>query len=197
MTWDIPCSGLWAGLSVIGAVMLIPFALRYSVRGIATPKLLCSSRVASSLMSRVESRDYFDACAFFPKGHHFDIQPEADDARAPRSKSTSRDYETSYFSRLSPEWWSTTGEFALLHRMNPTRVEDIPQKLLHSSEPEWTLSLIGHITRRTTRHQLPFNNHSDQSHDLPPVSKERKRKVEPKISEYEAELKAIILETRI
>jgi len=53
--------------------------------------------------------------------------------------------EISHFSRLSSEWWSPTGEFALLHRMNPTRVEYIRQKLLHSSEPEWTFS-----TRHTT-----------------------------------------------
>jgi polyprenyldihydroxybenzoate methyltransferase/3-demethylubiquinol 3-O-methyltransferase len=46
--------------------------------------------------------------------------------------------EISHFTRLSSEWWSETGEFALLHRMNPARVEYIRQKLLHSNEPEWT-----------------------------------------------------------
>jgi polyprenyldihydroxybenzoate methyltransferase/3-demethylubiquinol 3-O-methyltransferase len=46
--------------------------------------------------------------------------------------------EISHFTRLSSEWWSPTGEFALLHRMNPSRVEYIRQQLLHSNEPEWT-----------------------------------------------------------
>ena len=46
--------------------------------------------------------------------------------------------EISHFTRLSSEWWSETGEFALLHRMNPARVEYIRQKLLNSNEPEWT-----------------------------------------------------------
>jgi polyprenyldihydroxybenzoate methyltransferase/3-demethylubiquinol 3-O-methyltransferase len=54
--------------------------------------------------------------------------------------------EISHFSRLSSEWWSQDGEFALLHRMNPTRVEYIRQKLLNRSEPEWTFE---------TRHAHP------------------------------------------
>lgn len=52
--------------------------------------------------------------------------------------------EISHFSRLSSEWWSPTGEFALLHRMNPARVEYIRQKLAYANEPEWSFE---------TRHQ--------------------------------------------
>ncbi len=48
--------------------------------------------------------------------------------------------EISHFSKLSSEWWNEKGEFALLHRMNPVRVEYIRQKVACDplDEPEWT-----------------------------------------------------------
>lgn len=58
--------------------------------------------------------------------------------------------EISHFTRLSSEWWSETGEFALLHRMNPSRVEYIRQKLLNSNEPEWTFETRHTQTDTTT-----------------------------------------------
>ncbi|GFZ45901.1 hypothetical protein JCM24511_03634 [Saitozyma sp. JCM 24511] len=48
--------------------------------------------------------------------------------------------EISHFSRLSSQWWSETGEFALLHRMNPARVSYIREKVAldTSAEEPWT-----------------------------------------------------------
>lgn len=50
--------------------------------------------------------------------------------------------EISHFSRLSSQWWDPTGEFSLLHRMNPTRIEYIGQKVALDSrdEEEWTFA---------------------------------------------------------
>ncbi|WWC87079.1 3-demethylubiquinone-9 3-O-methyltransferase [Kwoniella dendrophila CBS 6074] len=56
--------------------------------------------------------------------------------------STINESEISHFSKLSSQWWDETGEFKLLHRMNPTRIEYIREKVAfdYSSEqaPEWT-----------------------------------------------------------
>ena len=47
--------------------------------------------------------------------------------------------EINHFSRLSSLWWDEQGEFALLHKMNPVRVQFIRQKLLEVArdEREW------------------------------------------------------------
>jgi polyprenyldihydroxybenzoate methyltransferase / 3-demethylubiquinol 3-O-methyltransferase len=37
--------------------------------------------------------------------------------------------EIALFSRLSNQWWDEHGEFAMLHRMNPPRMDFIRQKL--------------------------------------------------------------------
>ena len=37
--------------------------------------------------------------------------------------------EVELFSRLSSQWWDERGEFALLHKMNPVRMEFMKQKL--------------------------------------------------------------------
>lgn len=37
--------------------------------------------------------------------------------------------EIELFSRLSSKWWDERGEFAMLHQMNPVRMEFIRQKL--------------------------------------------------------------------
>lgn len=48
--------------------------------------------------------------------------------------------EVAHFSKLSEHWWDEQGEFGLLHRMNPERVEFIRQKVAldPENEPEWT-----------------------------------------------------------
>jgi 2-polyprenyl-6-hydroxyphenyl methylase/3-demethylubiquinone-9 3-methyltransferase len=49
--------------------------------------------------------------------------------------------EIAHFSRLSQHWWDEAGEFALLHRMNPERVEYVRQKVaLGAPEPQWTFA---------------------------------------------------------
>ena len=37
--------------------------------------------------------------------------------------------EIELFSRLSSQWWDERGEFAMLHKMNPVRMEFIKEKL--------------------------------------------------------------------
>ncbi|WWC67760.1 3-demethylubiquinone-9 3-O-methyltransferase [Kwoniella pini CBS 10737] len=48
--------------------------------------------------------------------------------------------EISHFSNLSSHWWDEDGEFKLLHRMNPTRIEYIRQKvaLQPADEEHWS-----------------------------------------------------------
>lgn len=41
--------------------------------------------------------------------------------------------EINFFSRLSSQWWDETGEFGLLHKMNPIRVRFIRRKLVEVS----------------------------------------------------------------
>jgi 2-polyprenyl-6-hydroxyphenyl methylase/3-demethylubiquinone-9 3-methyltransferase len=41
--------------------------------------------------------------------------------------------EIAHFSRLSSQWWDEQGEFSLLHKMNPVRVQFVRQKLLEIS----------------------------------------------------------------
>ncbi|WVQ97902.1 3-demethylubiquinone-9 3-O-methyltransferase [Kwoniella sp. CBS 9459] len=58
------------------------------------------------------------------------------------SFTTINDSEISHFSSLSEHWWDETGEFKLLHRMNPTRIEYIRQKVALSppDNEEWTFA---------------------------------------------------------
>ncbi len=56
--------------------------------------------------------------------------------------STINSSEIDHFSKLSSQWWdqSPRGEFSLLHKMNPPRVEYIRQKIAldDRDEAEWT-----------------------------------------------------------
>ncbi|OXC65371.1 3-demethylubiquinone-9 3-O-methyltransferase [Cryptococcus neoformans] len=60
----------------------------------------------------------------------------ASPSSTPSTFSTINASEISHFSKLSSQWWSETGEFALLHRMNPVRVEWIRQKVALAPPPE-------------------------------------------------------------
>ncbi|KAI0272947.1 S-adenosyl-L-methionine-dependent methyltransferase [Russula aff. rugulosa BPL654] len=57
--------------------------------------------------------------------------------------STVNDDEISHFSRLSALWWDESGEFALLHKMNPHRIRFIREKLLEvlQTQPDATTIL--------------------------------------------------------
>ncbi|TDL23608.1 ubiquinone biosynthesis O-methyltransferase [Rickenella mellea] len=56
----------------------------------------------------------------------------------PRHSSTStiNADEISHFSRLSSQWWDERGEFALLHKMNPVRVQFVRGKLLEAARDD-------------------------------------------------------------
>lgn len=45
-------------------------------------------------------------------------------------------HEIEHFSRLSSLWWDEHGEFGLLHKMNPIRMQFIRQKLLETARDE-------------------------------------------------------------
>ncbi|KAI0696732.1 S-adenosyl-L-methionine-dependent methyltransferase [Cytidiella melzeri] len=50
-----------------------------------------------------------------------------------KSGSTVNEDEIAHFSRLSSLWWDEQGEFAQLHKMNPTRVRFMREKLVESA----------------------------------------------------------------
>lgn len=47
-----------------------------------------------------------------------------------RPQSTINQDEIAFFSRLSALWWDEQGEFGMLHRMNPVRMQFIREKLV-------------------------------------------------------------------
>jgi len=51
-------------------------------------------------------------------------------------KSTINTSEIAHFSRLSSNWWDEQGEFSLLHKMNPVRMQFIREKLLEIAREE-------------------------------------------------------------
>jgi hypothetical protein len=51
--------------------------------------------------------------------------------------------EIAHFSALSAHWWDPTGEFALLHRMNPARVKFMRESILREEELEGARWLQG------------------------------------------------------
>jgi len=44
--------------------------------------------------------------------------------------------EIAHFSKLSSKWWDEQGEFSILHRMNPVRVQYIADKLREVAQDE-------------------------------------------------------------
>lgn len=54
--------------------------------------------------------------------------------------------EIELFSRLSSQWWDERGEFAMLHKMNPVRMEFIKQKLQEVQLEEGTPSVSSSAT---------------------------------------------------
>lgn len=44
--------------------------------------------------------------------------------------------EIAHFARLSAQWWSPTGELAMLHRMNPLRVRYVRDKLVQAARDD-------------------------------------------------------------
>lgn len=94
------------------------------------------SRVPQALQHSpsISSRSFSStSCSYKP------LETQGNAAPGPSFTTINAD-EISHFSRLSSEWWNTKGEFGLLHRMNPPRVEYIRQKLVDSErqEDEWS-----------------------------------------------------------
>lgn len=52
------------------------------------------------------------------------------------TKSTVNDDEIAHFSRLSEHWWDETGEFGMLHKLNPVRAKFIRDRILRTIEDE-------------------------------------------------------------
>ncbi len=44
--------------------------------------------------------------------------------------------EIALFSRLSDQWWNERGEFGLLHKMNPVRMQFVREKILEVAHEE-------------------------------------------------------------
>lgn len=67
---------------------------------------------------------------------------------SPAAFSTVNQAEIDHFSRLSSQWWNERGEFGLLHKMNPTRMEFVRQKIENGRVDDrgWTYE-----TRNATR----------------------------------------------
>ncbi|GAA5928455.1 hexaprenyldihydroxybenzoate methyltransferase [Sporobolomyces koalae] len=51
-----------------------------------------------------------------------------------RTTNTISEQEIAHFSSLSAHWWDPTGEFGLLHRMNPSRIEFMRDELIKDRE---------------------------------------------------------------
>ncbi|GAA6002341.1 hypothetical protein JCM10207_001072 [Rhodosporidiobolus poonsookiae] len=98
-------------------------------------RLLASARLASA---RAPAR----AARAVPRpvvaGLYSPLPPSS--ARLHTSPSTSSETNTisadeiAFFSSLSAEWWNPKGEFGLLHRMNPARVQCLRDELLKERE---------------------------------------------------------------
>ncbi|KAH8107551.1 3-demethylubiquinone-9 3-methyltransferase [Phellopilus nigrolimitatus] len=59
-------------------------------------------------------------------------------APAAQSSATSsiNQEEIQFFTRLSSQWWDETGEFGMLHKMNPVRVQYVRDKLLEAARDD-------------------------------------------------------------
>ncbi|KAJ9117516.1 hypothetical protein QFC22_004366 [Naganishia vaughanmartiniae] len=56
--------------------------------------------------------------------------------------STVNQAEIDHFSRLSSQWWNEKGEFGLLHKMNPTRMEFVRQKIAQGVQDDEGWSFV-------------------------------------------------------
>jgi len=60
--------------------------------------------------------------------------PSPSPSPSPRSTNTISQQEIAHFSSLSAHWWDPTGEFGLLHRMNPKRIQFMRDSILMQKE---------------------------------------------------------------
>jgi polyprenyldihydroxybenzoate methyltransferase / 3-demethylubiquinol 3-O-methyltransferase len=57
-------------------------------------------------------------------------------ATNPVPRSTVNDDEIAHFSRLSEHWWDESGEFGMLHKLNPVRATFVRDRVLRTIEDE-------------------------------------------------------------
>lgn len=72
----------------------------------------------------------------YPRSFSSSISSSSSPTPTPTTRSTntiSAD-EIAHFSSLSAHWWDPTGEFGLLHRMNPSRIQFIKDSILDDKE---------------------------------------------------------------
>ncbi|RXK35468.1 3-demethylubiquinone-9 3-O-methyltransferase [Tremella mesenterica] len=91
-------------------------------------------------------------------------------ARRNHSTSTVNPSEIAHFARLSSEWWDEKGEFGLLHRMNPIRIEYIRQKIQSSQYHHPFTSLSSEHNQQ--QQQFP-SEHNKDLHTSPNQSTQR------------------------
>ncbi|GJN89283.1 hypothetical protein Rhopal_002262-T1 [Rhodotorula paludigena] len=75
-----------------------------------------------------------------PRLHGLSSPPPAPGSSSASGPNTISQAEIEHFSRLSADWWDPTGEFGLLHRMNPARIDFVRGELLRAEElegPRW------------------------------------------------------------
>ncbi|KAK8849383.1 3-demethylubiquinone-9 3-O-methyltransferase [Kwoniella newhampshirensis] len=118
------------------------------------PSLARNLRSASRPVLRstrsLPSTSFRSLSTSFPTSSTSPSSASSTQPRPPSSFTTINNSEISHFSRLSSQWWDENGEFGLLHRMNPTRIEYIRQKVAFASSskssassdgaPEWTFA---------------------------------------------------------
>lgn len=71
-----------------------------------------------------------------------------------RSMSTMDTESVAHFTRLSSQWWDPQGEFALLHAMNPVRLQFMREKLREVGEWEQTRASVEN--NRSISNQQPW-----------------------------------------
>ena len=74
----------------------------------------------------------------FIKSYHTNRPVQNTFAPSTPSDSTVNQDEIAHFSRLSSLWWDEHGEFSQLHKMNPTRIRFIREKIVCCSLASWS-----------------------------------------------------------
>ncbi|GAA5959007.1 hypothetical protein JCM8115_000722 [Rhodotorula mucilaginosa] len=112
--------------------------VRNAVRPRSLRSLASSSSPSSSWLLSSPSRPSTTPSSVPPSRGVSSTRPALADG--PRPTNTISSDEIAHFSRLSAHWWDPTGEFGLLHRMNPARIEFLKGELLRVEElggPRW------------------------------------------------------------
>jgi hypothetical protein len=94
-------------------------------------KMAIASSLAAYLMT---SFSLFKSAFFRPRLALRSLQTQAQSSL--HSHGSINPSEIAHFSRLSSLWWDEQGEFGLLHKMNPIRMQFIREKLLECARDD-------------------------------------------------------------